>query len=54
MAAGNPNVDINDVGDAMKLVRELRRMGVTGADYNLSSPHGPTRAHSADESPWRD
>lgn len=54
VAARNPNVDVNDVADAMELIRELRRMGISGADYNLSSPHGPTRIHSAEEGPWRE
>lgn len=54
MAARNPNVNIDDVGDAMELIRELRRMGISGAEYNLSSPHGPTRTHSAEEGPWQE
>jgi len=36
--AANPKVDENNLNKGLAILRELRRIGVTGAEYNINSP----------------
>lgn len=52
IAADNPAVNLGDVAEALKMLRELRGMGLTGPSYNLKSPYAPSTVHSAHEGTW--
>lgn len=42
----NPLVRLEDVAEALKLIRELHSMGITGSSYNVRSPYSPSSMHS--------
>ena len=52
IAATNPAVNLNDVSEALRMLRKLRAMGLTGSEYNVRSPYGPSATHSASEGAW--
>lgn len=47
LLASNPQVDAEALSQVLGMIGNLRRNGIRGASYNLSSPFGPRQQRSA-------